>query len=161
VTGPPPAVLAAFGLADEPRPLPGGRGGAWQVGDAVVKPLDLSLDELAWQADLLASIRLDDIRVARPLRTADGSLSVGGWCAWERLEGAHEERRWPDVIAAGELLHRAFAGWPRPPFLDARSDPWAIGDRVAWGELPAHEFAHVKTCLDSWPLWSRLARRRR
>jgi uncharacterized protein (TIGR02569 family) len=144
VTSPPAEVLAAFGLADEPVPLPGGQGGAWRVGRAIVKPLDLSLEELAWQADLLPAIRCDGFRVARPLRAVDGSLSVGGWCAWERLEGRHEPRRWPDVIAVGERFHAALEGRSRPRFLDARTDPWAIGDRVAWGELPAHEFAHVK-----------------
>jgi uncharacterized protein (TIGR02569 family) len=48
------------------------------------------------------------------------------------------------VIAAGERFHAALAGCRRPFFLDSRTDPWAIGDRVAWGELPASAFAHVK-----------------
>src|SRR4051812_2074455 len=33
---------------------------------------------------------------------------------------------------------------PCPEFIARRTDPWAIGDRVAWGDLPAREFAHVK-----------------
>jgi Ser/Thr protein kinase RdoA (MazF antagonist) len=33
---------------------------------------------------------------------------------------------------------------PRPEFITLRTDPWAIGDRVAWRELPASDFAYVK-----------------
>ena len=32
---------------------------------------------------------------------------------------------------------------PRPRFLDGRSNEWAIGDRVAWGEIPCGDFPAV------------------
>ena len=51
------------------------------------------------------------------------------------------------VIAVGERFHAAIAGVPRPPFLDRRTNHWAIGERVAWSELPAEGFAHVKHLL--------------
>jgi uncharacterized protein (TIGR02569 family) len=41
------------------------------------------------------------------------------------------------VLAAGDRFHRAVAYLGRPAYLDRRSDPWALGDRVAWGEAPA------------------------
>jgi uncharacterized protein (TIGR02569 family) len=141
---PSPAVAAAFGLEGEPVAVFGGQGGSWRVGAAVLKPLDLSPGELAWQAELLESVETGGFRVSRPLRAGDGSLSVDGWCAWEWLEGAHETRRWADVIAAGERFHRALRGFPRPAFLDERGHQWAVGDRVAWGELPGRELAYVK-----------------
>jgi len=47
------------------------------------------------------------------------------------------------VIAVGDRFHAALAGVARPAFLDQRDNPWAIGDRVAWNELPAGEFAQV------------------
>jgi uncharacterized protein (TIGR02569 family) len=50
------------------------------------------------------------------------------------LDGEHAER-WVDVIEAGERFHEAVADVPRPAFLDARLNPWSIGDRVAWEEL--------------------------
>ncbi len=81
--------------------------------------------------------------MSRPRTTADGALVVEGWCAWERVAGRHEARRWPDIIAVGERFHSAFAGVARPAFLDERTDPWAIGDRVAWGDLPADDFAKI------------------
>ena len=48
------------------------------------------------------------------------------------------------MIAVGERFHAALAHEPHPSFLDRRTNHWAIGDRVAWGELPAEDFAHVK-----------------
>lgn len=110
----------------------------------MLKPLDLSEEQLGWQADVLASIAQDGFRVSRPLLARDGRLVVNGWSAWERVEGRHEERRWGDVIVAGERFHAALAGLERPSFLDRRSDPWAIGDRAAWEALPIQVFAHVK-----------------
>ncbi len=110
----------------------------------MLKPLDRAEPELAWQAEVFAAICCDGFRVAHPLRAQDGSLVVGGWCAWEAVEGRHEERRWPEIVAVGERFHAALGGVPRPEFIGRRTDPWAIGDRVAWGELPASDFARVK-----------------
>ena len=124
--------------------LAGGHETTWRSGDVVLKPLDREEAELAWQAELFDSLACDGFRVARSLRAADGSLVVERWCAAEALAGHHEDRRWADVIAVGGRFHRAIAGAPRPDFLDRRSDRWSISDRVAWGELPADEYMHVK-----------------
>jgi uncharacterized protein (TIGR02569 family) len=124
----------------------GGQGTAWCAGELVLKPLDfsMSLEELDWQGRVLDSLTPDGFRVARLRRAVDGSTLVDGWCAWELVEGEHCERAWPEVIAVGERFHAALASVPRPSFLDRRTDPWAVGDRVAWGELPAESFSHVK-----------------
>ena len=143
---PPAHVLAAFGAAAAPEPLGGGQGSAWRSGDLVLKPLDwaMSPEELEWQGQVLGAVGEDGLRVPRLRRARDGAALIDGWCAWEHVEGRHEERRWADVIAVGERFHAALDGVPRPALIDARTDHWAIGDRVAWGELPAAEFAHVK-----------------
>ena len=141
---PPPSVIEAFSVSGPPVLLEGGQGSSWRAGDVVIKPLDLSEEALAWQAEVLASISCDGFRVSRPLYAGDGLLVVDGWCAWKAVEGRHEERRWPEIIAVGERFHAALAGVPRPGFIALRADPWAIGDRVAWGELQASEFEHVK-----------------
>lgn len=143
---PPPHVLAAFGLSGVSQPLAGGTGTSWRCGGAVLKPIEwsASLEELEWQADVLSAVREDAFRVPRPLRAENGSVLVDGWYASTYVEGEHRERRWPEVIAVGERLHAALADVPRPSFLEGRTDHWATGDRVAWGELPADRFAHVK-----------------
>ncbi len=143
---PPPYVVAAFEGAGELEPLAGGEGRAWRAGDLVLKPLESSssLEELEWQGALFDSLTPRGFRVALLRRACDGSAVVDGWHAWELLEGEHRERAWPDIIAVGERFHAALAGVGRPSFIDRRTDPWAIGDRVAWGELPAESFSHVK-----------------
>jgi uncharacterized protein (TIGR02569 family) len=135
-------VLAAFGAAG-PQPLAGGQGRSWSAGDLVLKPLDLLPDELDWQAEVLATIAEDGFRVAPPVRALDGSLSVDGWTAWRRVEGVHAERRWVEAIRVGERFHAALAELARPDFLDARTDPWSVGDRAAWGELSLERWGHV------------------
>ena len=143
---PPPRVLAAFGVTAEPQPLAGGQGTAWRAGDLVLKPLErsMSLEELEWQGELLDAIRCDGFRVSRLRRAGDGSALVDGWCAWEFVAGEHRERTWAEAIRVGERFHAALAGAPRPALIDRRTDHWAVGDRVAWGELPADDFASAK-----------------
>src|SRR5919106_403026 len=141
---PPSAVLQAFGAAGDPVPLTGGRGNAWRVGDLVLRPADEAESPLAWQAETLGSVSSEGFRVALPQQTRDGAFHRDGWCAWQFVEGRHEEGHWWEIIAVGELFHRALLDVPEPDFVARRTDPWAIGDRVAWGELPAESFAHVK-----------------
>ena len=136
-TRPPPDVLSAFGVTGNPVALDGGRGSSWRVGDAVLKPLDVAEDQLAWQADTYERILCDGFRLAAPLHAADGALVVDGWTAAQAVSGRHEERRWADVIAAGDRFHAALAGVGRPGFIDRRTNPWSVADRVAWGETPA------------------------
>ena len=142
---PPPAhVLAAFGVDGEPELLPGGTGRSWRAGSLVLKPLDHPASEIAWQAEILASVEQDGFRVAR-LRPE----VVDGWTASDYVAGAHEPGRWREIIAVGERFHAALAHVPRPDtILDRRTNPWAIGDRVAWGELPFPELDDVLAALE-------------
>ncbi len=136
-------VIAAFGSDGDPVPLAGGRGLAWRVEDRVFKPSDLARDELAWQADILPTVETRDVRLSFPQRTVGGELVVDGWTAWSFLPGEHRTGRWLDVIAVGDRFHQAMAELVRPPFVAARIDPWAIGDRVAWGEAPVDPYRDV------------------
>ena len=51
----------------------------------------MSLEELEWQGTVLGALREDGFRVSRLRHARDGSALVDGWCAWERVEGSHEE----------------------------------------------------------------------
>jgi uncharacterized protein (TIGR02569 family) len=140
---PPADVLARFGVTALPEQLLGGQGAAWRAGDVVLKPLDMSVEALRWQAEVLGSVACDDFRVAPPLRDREGDLVVDGWTAWPLLEGAHAPR-WADILAVGERFHCALADVGRPTaVLDARTDAWARADRIAWGEQPAGRHARV------------------
>ena len=141
---PPRAAFEAFGLAGTPLPLAGGRGNTWRVGEFVLRPIADGEPPLDWQADVLESIAKDDFRVSLPRKTLGGDFESEGWCAWQFVEGVHEERRWPEIIAVGERFHQALAGIPEPEFIARRTDNWAIGDRVAWGDLAPDRFTGVK-----------------
>lgn len=141
---PPQPVLAAFGAAGvRPVPFGGGQATSWLAGGLVLKPADFDRAELEWQAQVSSQISCDGFRLAQPRTAADGSLCIDGWCATEYLTGQHYQRRWPEIIAVGERFHAALRGIPRPGFLDHRASPWATSDRVAWGEIPAGDFAQV------------------
>jgi uncharacterized protein (TIGR02569 family) len=140
---PPAQVLAAFGVSARPEPLSGGQATAWRAGDVVLKPLDMSIDALRWQAEVLGAAEPDGFRVAPPLRASDRELVVDGWTAWPTLAGTHAPR-WAEIVAVGERFHLALAGVERPAaVLDARTDGWARADRIAWGDQPAGDFGRV------------------
>lgn len=147
MTGSMPAagVLAAFGLQGAPVPLTGGQGTAWLVDQAVVKPLDMDPALLAWQAALFERLRgRRDFRVSVPLPTEGGDWTASGWTAWRYEPASHAPGRWHDIIGVGQRLHAALEAEPEPSCLRARTDRWAIGDRVAWGESPAADYAGTK-----------------
>ncbi len=133
---PPPHVLSAFRVTATPSLLGGGRGEAWRAGDVVLKPVS-DVTEAAWAGDVLTSLREDGFRVSRPVRSDAGSWAFAGWSASRWVPGRHEPRRSAiAAMAVAVAFHRALRDVPRPPFLDARTHPWAVGDRMAWGEEP-------------------------
>lgn len=141
---PPSDVVAAFGGAGEALPLSGGRQTVWRVGPVVLKPLDSDPEALAWQETLLTGLDgRADFRVAPPLRSRRHELVVDGWTAWRFEPGRQVPGRWLDIIAVGRDFHRAVEDVPRPSWLDRRADPWAVADRVAWGDVTATDHLAV------------------
>ncbi|TDE26506.1 TIGR02569 family protein, partial [Nonomuraea mesophila] len=129
---PPEEVLDAYGAEGPPVWL----GGAWRVGDLVVKQVEF-LPETLWRAEVLSALPgAPAFRVARPVRARDGAWTACGWEAARLVPGEPDVSRQDDVLRAGAAFHEAIAHLPRPAFLDVRDDPWSYGDRVAWEELP-------------------------
>lgn len=124
--------------------LPGGQGTSWRSGAAVFKPAAQGVQELEWLTAVYSQVRGEGFRIARQRRAVTGAVCVDGWCATDYVSGRHAGGRWADAIAVGERLHAALVKVPRPGFLDRRASPWDIGDRVAWGEIPIAQFAHVR-----------------
>lgn len=128
---PPPHVRAAFGArGGEPEPFDGGP--VWVCGDVALRPV-INPAQAAWVASTLDALRVENLRLARPLRSTDGRWVVGGWTATRALTGVPQARH-DDVVAVAMRLHEATAPLPRPRFLDARQDVFAVADRLAWGE---------------------------
>ena len=130
---PPASVRAAFGATAAPRRLAGGKNGTWRCGEIVLKPAEGEA-ETVWRCGVLETLPESGFRIARPLRAAGGGWLAEGWEAARFVTGRADQRRVDDVIVAGQAFHQAIAALPRPSFLDARDDPWAYGDRLAWAE---------------------------
>ncbi|NUS63226.1 MAG: TIGR02569 family protein [Saccharothrix sp.] len=131
---PPSHVRAAFGARDaEPELIDGGP--VWRCGDAAIRPAGKPA-EATWVAKTLDALDVENLRVARPLRSTDGRYVVGGWAATKYLSGRAEPRH-DEVVDVAVKLHRATAELPRPRFLDARTDLFATADRCAWDEEKA------------------------
>jgi len=129
------AVPAAFGTSAGLEALPGGEGSTWRSGDLVFKRAP-SGNEWRWLGEHLPSVRDDGFRLASPMPALDRRWIVEGWGALTWLPGSPPTTsRWSDVLAASDRLHRAMRHLPRPSFVDRRTHPWSIGDRVAWGEV--------------------------
>jgi uncharacterized protein (TIGR02569 family) len=141
---PPAAALAAFGVAGQPLTLlPGGQGTSWRAGDLVLKRAEQIPGELQWLAGVYSRVDQDRFRIARQQVATGGRVAVAGWAATRWLPGQHAQRRWADIIGVSERYHAALRELPRPDFLDGRDNPWSTGDKVAWADLPADEFADV------------------
>jgi uncharacterized protein (TIGR02569 family) len=144
-------VVAAFAPGATPKPLAGGQGGSFLAGQVVLKRVALE-SEAEWSAATLESIPRAGFRVPTPVRAPNGAVVVDGWTAWTFLPGepaGPNGGRWDETLAACEAFHRALSGIPRPAFLDARTDPWAIADRMAFGETPLRCSAAVREVLSS------------
>ncbi|MFD3655014.1 aminoglycoside phosphotransferase [Streptomyces sp. NPDC058620] len=133
---PPRRVLDAFGVKGIPVPLAGGQGRSVLVSGFVFKPAEGAEDEVEWAASLFEELAPGrGFRVPLPLRAADGRSVVDGWTASEFLSGEPgPQGQWTGVLSAGRAFHAALRHLPRPDFLDRHSHPWAVADRVAWGE---------------------------
>ncbi|MCH1883262.1 hypothetical protein [Agrococcus sp. ARC_14] len=50
------------------------------------------------------------------------------------LAGTHRHGRWADIAAAGRSLRHELERVTEPAWVQARVDPWAAADRIAWEE---------------------------
>jgi uncharacterized protein (TIGR02569 family) len=128
----PAEVLRAWGVTTVTA-LRGGQGSTFASADLVLKPV-IEVDEAVWIAEVLDSLPPQpDLRVIRPVRTVDGHWTMGGWVAFERLEGSERAGDWRSALDVSDRFHHLVADIPWSPVLQ-RAHPWAVGDAFAWGE---------------------------
>lgn len=150
------SVVRSFAAGSRLLRLPGGRGTSWRAGDLVLKPSDGPVHP--WLGEALDGLVLDGVRVAVPFASSDGRWTVDGWGATSFVTGSEPDLSLAStllgVIEAGRAFHRVVAHLERPAFVDSRDDPWAVADRVAWGERPMRfvpELADVAARLRAQP----------
>jgi uncharacterized protein (TIGR02569 family) len=111
----------------------------YRAGDLIFKRVP-SPDEWAWLGAHLPTIREDGFRLSLPVPATDTRWVVEGWGAQTWLAGEQPgDARWLDVLGVCERFHRACVHLPHPAFVEQRTHPWAIGDRVAWEEADPRE----------------------
>ena len=113
-------------------PLEGGEGRSWRAGDIVLKPCD-DVVEWAWLGECLPRVHQEGFRLALPVRAVDDRWVVDGWSAQTAVAGVHAER-WSEVLEVCRRFNASMATFARPAFIDQRTHPWSVGDRVAWEE---------------------------
>jgi uncharacterized protein (TIGR02569 family) len=73
--------------------------------------------------------------VPTPLKGRDGNFVQDGWTASVFCDGDdNPKRKLKELLVASRSFHGALKDIPEPPFLNQRTHPWAVGDRVAWRE---------------------------
>jgi uncharacterized protein (TIGR02569 family) len=131
------AIAELFGAPSSPVLLTGGQGGTWSAGEVIIKP-SFDATEAMELADLVENLPPPaNIRIPRPVRSMRGNWVEEGFVAWTFLEGTEVTGRYEDKLRACDDFTAAFATVSQPRFLAKRNDPWAVADRVAWGELDA------------------------
>lgn len=134
VPGPP--VLAAFGVTGIPRPV---APHAWRAGDVLLKRAGVDLAWIEWEHRVLADVVDDRFRLQRLRAAPDGRLVVDGWLARDFLSGRHRRPDWSSVLDVADRLNDSLVRVPSAlsqPLPAARTDAWAIADRMAWEEEP-------------------------
>lgn len=135
--GPDPRAIRAFDVREQAlRRLPGGMGHAWTDERLVLKPVGC-LPEHAWVCEVYAAWDSEVVRVPEPVApqgAGETGWSTDQWAAHVFVPGRDTEllRELARVKEASDAFHENIKDLPRPDFMDARNDPWAFGDRVAW-----------------------------
>lgn len=101
----------------------------WRVG-TVVFSRALSADAAAWSAKTREKLRVDGLRIARPIRATDGRYVVSGWRASNHIDG-QLARRVDEAVHAALRLDDAMSGLEIPGFArENAEDPFTRADRA-------------------------------
>ncbi len=131
---PPENVRASFGARGKPKRLAGGQGTTYLAGKIVFKPVE-DETEARWIIDILNRVEQRGFRTPKFLVSTNGTFLVDGWMAYEFLPGTYVKGSWKEKREALEAFHRSLKTVPYPLFFEARKNPFARADRMAWGEM--------------------------
>ncbi|RFU23940.1 hypothetical protein B7463_g12398, partial [Scytalidium lignicola] len=150
---PPRAVLDAFGCAGTATALSGGQNQSFKCSDAVLKPVEDGV-EAEWAANVFAQLSAspkDGFRIPTPIRASNSQFVYQGWTAYRFVSGVTGPLgKWEKLLNTSRSFHATLLDVDCPSFLDSRSHPWAVADRVAWEE------AHVEVVPCLQKIYSRL-----
>ncbi len=129
----PKNILDSFNMKEKPILLPGGQGDNYKAGNIVLKRVE-NVSEYEWIAVTLKGIKQAGFRVPCYLKSIKEHWVENGWMAYEFIEGEHRKNNWDEKFKLCEKFHGSLKNLPCPEFISKRTNPWAIADRVTWGE---------------------------
>jgi len=145
-----PEVINAFGLNGTPKPLPGGRGLCYLVGETVFKPSDND-EEAQWLSELTSKLLLrspTSYRLAKPLAVADqpNTFVFDGWTATSFLPGTVERGgNFEQILQVSRAFHADLVRLvlEKPAAIAGRSNRWCEADQVTWEEKRLEDVLNV------------------
>lgn len=153
---PPEHVRATYGLREMTPVALGDWEGGWRLGDVVLSPV-ADHARAAWSAKVRESLRVDGLRLARPVRATDGRYVVSGWRCDTYMTGCPEPRH-DEVVSVSLRLHKATATLERPRFLSQPPvTPWldvdvfVAADRAAWEAVPLRTLRAAGAVMENSP----------
>ena len=170
MTPPPPDAIQAFGLQGTPKPISGGRGLCYIIGQTVLKPSDDDLLE-QWVAEVVTKLLSRSptaYRLAVPLSTVDeaGKYLFKGWTASSFVKGKQEiVGYFEDIFRTSRAFHadlrELFEGKPKPAVVGKHLNRWNEADRVVWGEKRLEDVENVneEMLTHFQPLLDKLAKK--
>ncbi len=109
--------------------------GVYRAGNIIIKPI-LEKIESEELAEIINQLPVSEkIRIPKPIKSINGNWIEEGYVAWTYLEGKEVGGRYKDKIEVCDFFTKIFQDVSKPKFIEARNNPWAIADRVTWGEL--------------------------
>jgi len=126
-------IVKNFRLTGIPKLLSGGQGLSYLCGNTVIKPVD-DAEESTWTASVFFNLSSIFLRIPKPVRATDGNWIYKGWCAYSFIDGETTKKRWSEKINVGREFHSLLQDTEKPSFLEKRTHPWAIADKMVWGE---------------------------
>jgi uncharacterized protein (TIGR02569 family) len=141
-------IAHLFKADTQPVLLQGGRGQTYRVGNIVIKPT-INHFETEEMAHILFQLpHSNEVRFPKPVQSIQGNWVEDGFEAWSWLEGKEEDGRYADKIKICDAFSKLFVGVNKPKFIDAKTDSWAMADRVGWDEITAEYEPEFQKMID-------------
>lgn len=146
-------VLIAFNIKSKPKLLKGGDRHTYKADNTVLKTI-YNEDESNGIAELFSRLESKHFYTEKPIKSIFGKWVHKGWGAFTFVDGKESKSRWKEKIEISKKLHQAISKIKKPAYIDKVNHPWAIADRMVWGDTKLVYNQRLKNTL--YPLQEKL-----
>ncbi len=133
-------VLTAFNASGKLTRIKGGQGTTYKAGNIILKPIENNT-EAVWVAELMSMLPENGFRISRPIKTIKGHWFFKNWSAWNFVKGKEVKGKWLEKLKVSKNFHKTLSEHPKPNLIENKKSPWAIADKMVWGEIPL-QYSH-------------------